>query len=389
MKVLHAAFAKIPPSGIVKQMLWERKAALDASLPWTVRIFTTLDQFLPAELDQYSRVPLPLPVLCMPRIVQSWISLRRQYYRWLLSVESDFDVILLRYSSYDPFQLLFLRQVKTPVFLVHHSLEGPELGLEPGAKGWVQCACERLLGGPSLRNAAGLIGVTCEILKYESARCGVDAELGYVYPNGAEYESTSIVVDDRGDIPRMLFVASYFYSWHGLDLLFKSMSASNADFVVDVVGQVPDDLKQVAATDRRVILHGVLSTADIRRLAEHADIALSSFALYRKQMEEACPLKVREYLMMGLPVYGNYKETLPEEFPYFRKGPCEVARMVEYAVEMREFTRQAVSEAAQPFIDKRILLEEMYGWLWKSMGSGPSGRAICPTSDQTGPISTF
>ena len=43
-----------------------------------------------------------------------------------------------------------------------------------------------------------------------------------------------------------------------------------------------------------------------------ADVAIGTLSLHTKQMEEACPLKVREYLAWGLPVIIGYKDT---EFP--------------------------------------------------------------------------
>ena len=38
-------------------------------------------------------------------------------------------------------------------------------------------------------------------------------------------------------------------------------------------------------------------------------IAFGTLALHRKQMNEACPLKVREYLAFGLPVVIGYGDT--------------------------------------------------------------------------------
>ena len=41
----------------------------------------------------------------------------------------------------------------------------------------------------------------------------------------------------------------------------------------------------------------------------HADVAIGTLALHRKQMDEACPLKVRRYLEFGLPVLLGYRDT--------------------------------------------------------------------------------
>ncbi len=44
-----------------------------------------------------------------------------------------------------------------------------------------------------------------------------------VYPNGILYsDGDDALVDRRGDRPEIIFVASYFFDWHGLDALFDS-----------------------------------------------------------------------------------------------------------------------------------------------------------------------
>jgi hypothetical protein len=43
-------------------------------------------------------------------------------------------------------------------------------------------------------------------------------------------------------------------------------------------------------------------------------------------MYEACPLKVREYLALGLPVIGAYRDTdIPDESEYFLRLPNDAA----------------------------------------------------------------
>ena len=68
---------------------------------------------------------------------------------------------------------------------------------------------------------------------------------------------------------------------------------------------------------------------------------------------------IREYLMLGLPVYAGYHDVFPPSFRYFRAGQVELSSIVEYAAEVREVARDAVSEAARPYIDKDVLLSRL------------------------------
>jgi hypothetical protein len=56
-------------------------------------------------------------------------------------------------------------------------------------------------------------------------------------------------------------------------------------------------------------LHGYLSTRQYQDVLAGADVAISSLALHRVQLEEASPLKSRECLAFGLPLVVAYADT--------------------------------------------------------------------------------
>ncbi|MFH4122496.1 glycosyltransferase family 1 protein, partial [Acinetobacter baumannii] len=77
-----------------------------------------------------------------------------------------------------------------------------------------------------------------------------------VYPNGI-ISQHDIILDDRNDnIPEIVFIASYFNGWHGLDLLLHNLSSINDDFILHIVGDVSVEDELLAKKDSRVILHG-------------------------------------------------------------------------------------------------------------------------------------
>jgi hypothetical protein len=54
--------------------------------------------------------------------------------------------------------------------------------------------------------------------------------------------------------------------------------------------------------------HGVLDRKGVLEVLADADVGVGTLALHRKSMQEACPLKMREYLAVGLPVMYGYQD---------------------------------------------------------------------------------
>ena len=164
-------------------------------------------------------------------------------------------------------------------------------------------------------------------------------------------------------VPEILFVASSFSPWHGLDLLLNSLSESDEEFVLHLVGRIPKADKVAALKDPRIVLHGLCDQDKVSELSEHAWVGLSSFGLDRKAMKQACTLKVREYLLRGVPVYAGYDDVFPKEFCAYRKGPASISLILSYAREIRHMARLDVVRVAEPFISKERLLKGLSNWL--------------------------
>lgn len=364
MRYLHAAAVLNPPAGVVNQMRWEQAAADRLGLAWDARIYC------PAETIDDVRIAVsakrPLVRFNRPRLnkLSAWTSLRTGYYRWLEAQTYTYDAILLRYYPHDPMQVRFIRRSRVPVYLVHHTLETQELRAAGGVEGRTRAFLEDVFGPFAIRECAGVIGVTREIIDYERRRSGAFEKQGYLYPNGITY-SGCVAGDERSSAscPELLFVASSFVAWHGLDLLLDAAAKDTSEFLVHLVGDLNAEDRKRTLTDRRFKIHGRLSNERISELASRCSLGLSSFALFRNRMEEACTLKVREYLMLGLPVYAGYRDVLPPVFDYFRSGPVTIPSILSYAAEVNGITRQEVSTAARPHIDKGVLLARLVGEL--------------------------
>lgn len=358
MRVLHSAAFLKPTSGILNQMGGERQAALDLEEEWEVSLFCpegiTCDFPVLVTYRDFGKWP---KWLCSMRKAFRWILLRAKYHLWLYS-RKDVDVYVLRYGVHDPFQALFTWLSKKPVYFLHHTLEVPELRQAGRLSAWLRTPLEQCLGPLSIWGARGIVGVTPEIADYELQRVCRRRGISHVYPNGILYGSP-VAEDRRTERQEWLFVASYFYPWHGLDRLLAAFKKVDHDVVLHVVGELSNDDHVAALKDKRVVLHGMLSSAEIRDLSGQCCLGLSSFALDRKGMREACTLKVREYLMMGLPVAAGHKEIFPEEFHYFCDTGVDMGSLLSFSARVRHVSRLSVSEAAKPYIDKTILLANL------------------------------
>lgn len=111
--------------------------------------------------------------------------------------------------------------------------------------------------------------------------------------------------------PAFLFVASQNHSWQGIDKVIQ-LAQYLPHSTFHIVGGI-----QVSPITHNTVQHGKLTSDQIGELATTCDIGIGTLALHRKGGSEACPLKVREYLALGLPTIIAYHDTdfpTPEDF---------------------------------------------------------------------------
>lgn len=357
-RIFHSAALLSPPSGILAQMEWEQDAAKSLGIEWQVKMYCPTNSQNRATVMHYDDTIDAKKLQSPAYKLHAWIKLRRNYHRWLLAQQNIFDIFLLRYYVHDPYQWAFVQHCKKPVYFVHHTLEVPELALPGGVSGFVRSKLETLIGRQTIAKAKGIIGVTQEIVDYELARSDCPNKAGLLYPNGIFFKELPLEDKRSLDLPELLFVAN-FAPWHGLDILLKNIQQSKNQFVLHLVGKIPSELCDLTK-DPRVKVHGPLNQRQIIELSAQCWIGLSSFALFRQKMMQACPLKVREYLMLGLPVYGNYQDVFPCGVDYFKGGDDSIKDLLKFTLDTRSLTKNEVAQHSKIWIDKKDLLRNLY-----------------------------
>lgn len=354
-RILHANVFTNLPTGVLNQLKAEHEATKVLGIPWKITAWCT------DSVD--SSFVRTFPTKC-----NSVIRRRLHFLRWLKQEQNNYDIILLRHPLSDPFLWFYARNFKFRVS-VHHTKEIEECPTQrSGLLGKIAIQLEQHFGTQAITLANGIIGVTSEIAEYELKRTGQHKPY-LVMPNGIDTTQVTICQDQRGQTPRLLFVASHFAAWHGLDLLLDALEVNpELDCIIDVVGKTEEaDQQRILQTPslaNRIILHGKLDTSNIQKLASIADVGLSSFALSRNAMSEACTLKVREYLAMGLPVYaGHHDSGLPNNYLFYRNGACCLPAILTAVHEWKTYSRTEVRESAIPWIEKRELIHRTYKWL--------------------------
>lgn len=339
-------------------MQQEQEAVNDLKLDWKTRCFCPINIVGPDNIIEHS-VSFPVTdKTSLARRMRAFIQLRIEYYRWLKSLETETDVYLLRHYSNDPLECHFVRQCKKPVFLVHHTLEVEELKTS-GAFSSVRIMLENYWGRKSIANSSCIIGATQEIINYELSRISSTEKPSILYPNGIKYSAPKLSYEGD-EKPEIIFIAGSFAPWHGLDLLIDDIQKSDDIFTLHLVGRLNKEQEKTINQDSRIKIHGFLNKDQIEKLASRCRVGLSSFGLSRLRMQQACTLKVREYLELGLPVYAGYSDVFPDSFPFFKKGPPSIKEILRFAESMTSFERSNVSVAARPFIDKTDLVKRLH-----------------------------
>lgn len=221
------------------------------------------------------------------------------------------DLLYLRYDLYSAPVWRMARRVPTVVEV--NADDRAEMRLRgPAARLYNLVNRRRLLSA-----AAGVVCVTNALAEGHAGPVAVVS-------NGADADAVPALAAPANDRPRAVFAGSPDNPWHGVDRLVELAHAvPEVDF--DLVGPRPADVP------RNVTVHGTLAGEGYWQVLARADVAVGSLAMERAGIREGSPLKVREYLLAGIPTVIGYEDTDFPELPWYlarHQGPEELRRFV-------------------------------------------------------------
>jgi len=113
---------------------------------------------------------------------------------------------------------------------------------------------------------------------------------------------------------KVVFIGTLNQPWHGIDkIIFLANSLKNIEF--NIIGYTHGELISYINNykslflSHNIICHGFLNHAKAINIIANCDVGIGSLALHRNKMNEASPLKVRQYLALGLPIIIGYQDT--------------------------------------------------------------------------------
>jgi glycosyltransferase involved in cell wall biosynthesis len=242
------------------------------------------------------------------------------------------DVVYLRYDFFGPPVPRLLRRHAS---LVEVNADDREEAKLRARRPLLARAFNELNRRSLLGSARGFACVTHELA--ESPRFAGFGKPTVVIGNGVDLSQLHELPAPRpGESPRVVFLGSSGQRWHGVDKI-AALAQRLTDVQFDIIGYRPEAVNFPVAPNMTV--HRPLPRSEYEPLLARADLAIGTLALHRKNMREACPLKVREYLAYGLPVVIAYEDTdFVGETPWFLlRIPNEELNAVECASEIRDF----------------------------------------------------
>ena len=289
----------------------------------------------------------------------------RYLYAWYVIAKyaRQNDYVLVRHMPFDIFGMLLAPFVRNRV-TIHHACEPAELRIvRQNWKGRVAALVETITGFSVISSAIAVAGVTSEISVYEANRC-FRTKPYFDFPNGIAVDNFDPLSDNRSDnTVEAAFICGEFTDWHGLDLFFDAVENSDGTVLrIHLIGKLlPKQKERLMASEKlqkAFLTYGVLGTQEYIPILEKCDFGIGSFALFRKGLEEASTLKVREYLAMGLPVYSGHKDTaFPKEFPYYvYTEELNLQSMLDFGFSQKINSRADVHHASTQFISKKAII---------------------------------
>lgn len=285
--------------GVTKKVLqqvktWER-------LGHTVEIFCVL-------LDNTGKSEVP-PIKNCSIFKRNRLLFRMLNPKKLMQSLNNFrpNIVYLRHKIYEPYVKRVIKRYPTVVEMNTDDVEELRLLAQGSTGNRLKYYYHMVTRGEILGNAEGIIGVTEEIIA--SPNVSKYAKRYTIIPNSIDLSSFNILKKSpsNNEVPTLVFIGTPGQPWHGLDKIEELARNTRNKLFFHIIGTS-------GSNDVNIKYHGYLDQSQYNNILMSCDIGIGTLALHRNNMNEACPLKVREYLAYGLPVILGYKDTMKNNF---------------------------------------------------------------------------
>ncbi len=152
-----------------------------------------------------------------------------------------------------------------------------------------------------------------------------------VIANGIRLSTLPLLEPTSNDKPVLVFIGQPA-PWQGVDKILV-MARHFPDWTFHLIG-----VDKIQDAGPNVLFHGFLPTSEYLPIVARADVGIGPLALHRKGMNEASPLKVREYLGLGLPIIIGHEDTdFPGGAPFILQLPNREDNVAISLPQIRQF----------------------------------------------------
>lgn len=216
------------------------------------------------------------------------------------------DIVYIRSEPFTITQLCILSRFRCVIEINTDDIE--ELRIDHSLYGRLKFLYTLCFRRIVYHKVSGIVFVTQELQKKKYMNPYNKESI--VCPNSIVFRRETILPEIRHENNEynLIFIGTPNQPWHGIDRL-ERIAAFTPQITYHIVGSD----KPVHYRDKKpcnVKYYGWLQRMDYIELCQKCDAAIGTLALYRKGLNEACPLKTREYISMGLPIIIGYNDTM-------------------------------------------------------------------------------
>lgn len=211
------------------------------------------------------------------------------------------DIVYFRYISFSRTLYQVLNNYVCVAEINSHDVNEFRLlaNLERTLRSRLRYYVYRFLRGSVLSRVRGMVSVTRELAA--SPDFSKYSKPVFVVPNSIDLEQYEPMKDSVPGRIGLFFIGTPGQPWHGVEHI-ERLAEVLPEFDFNVVGY--------SGVERpNLFFHGYLDAGQYREIMKRCHICIGSLSLYKNGMQEACPLKVREYIAAGFPVFIGYSDT--------------------------------------------------------------------------------
>lgn len=248
--------------------------------------------------------------------------------------KNKYDLMYIRQRPYMPYTQRCFKLVKTVI-----EINTFDVG-EYKAISKIMYIINNLTRDRFYRHARGFLCVTKELERIYSSKYHLPS---LTIANGVD-SSKYKIKNSSNKKPNLVFVGSPGYEWHGIDKV-EYLAGKLKEFEFHLVGMDGENKDNV-------IYHGYCSLEKTKEIVGSCDIGICSLSLHVKDMNEASPLKSRQYLAQGLPIIYGYEDTdlkgdenfslrIPNSEDNIKKSLDEIKKFIENVYDDESLSNEA------------------------------------------------